>query len=104
MKTIGERLKTIRKNKNLTQAEFGETIGLTKQAIANVESNHSNPSIEFLCKLIEIYNININWLIAGKGDCFINKQTIENIESKDIETTVKEILTKGRAYITFEFD
>mgnify|MGYP002627251070 CR=1 FL=1 len=72
MQTLGERLKQIRTDKNLTQSEFGKLIGVTKQAIANVECGHSNPSIEFLNQLIEIFSLNINWLISGKGEIFSN--------------------------------
>ena len=104
METIGERLKQIRKDCKLTQSEFGNALGVTKQAIANVESNHSNPSIDFLCKLIEIYNININWLISGIGETFIQKKSVENISTEEFETKVKEILKKSKAHSTFEFD
>ena len=72
METLGSRLKLIRTSKKLTQLDFGKCIGVTKQAIANVESSHSNPSIDFLSKLIEIFNVNINWLISGHGEMFTN--------------------------------
>ncbi len=94
METIGERLKIIRKNNNLTQAAFGEAIGVTKQAIANIESNHSNPSIDFLGKLIENFNVNVNWLISGKGKFLINEFSFYNMPDNEFEIKVREVLKK----------
>ena len=102
MEKIGERLKQIRKNKNLTQTAFGEILGVTKQAVANVESCHSNPSMEFLYKLIEKFNVNANWLITGKGEVFIQNSTEKINSGQELDLRVKQILKKAR--ITLEFD
>lgn len=92
MNTIGEKIKYIRHDKGLTQAEFGENIGLSKQAVSNVENNLSNPSIDFLSKLIVYYNINSNWLIAGFGEPY-NLKTSANTR-KDILDEIDLILKK----------
>ena len=93
MNNLGFRLKQIRTNKHLTQTEFGIALGVTKQAIANIECSHSNPSIEFLSKLIENFDVNVNWLITGNGVTF-NSLPDNKISSYDEEFTikVKEIL------------
>jgi transcriptional regulator with XRE-family HTH domain len=92
MKTIGERLKKIRTTKHLTQSEMGASIGVSKQAIANVESGHNKPSIEFISKLIENYNVNSNWLISEVGQMF-NAPKYEEVEDV-MESKVLEILKK----------
>lgn len=94
METLGNRLKHIRTIKNLTQLDFGSAIGVTKQAIANVESSHSNPSIDFLSKLIENFNVNVNWLITGKGELFMNN-TLELIEDEFTLKVEKILRNKG---------
>lgn len=72
MSTIADRFKQIRLNKGIrSQATMADKLGVTRQAIANVESGHNNPSIETICKLIETFNINANWLLTGKGDVYI---------------------------------
>ncbi len=71
MSTQGDRLKKIRKFLNLSQEEFGKKIGLTRGAIAAVEADGNKFSQEVLYKLIEIFNINVNYLLAGKGEPFI---------------------------------
>ncbi len=94
METIGEKLKIIRKSKGLTQAEFGQNIGFSKQAVSNIENNLSNPSIDFIGKLILYYDVNANWLIASVGDMFNGgHQQLKNLKN-DIMREVEMILKK----------
>lgn len=92
MDTIGDKIKYIRQEKGLTQAQFGESIGLTKQAVSNVENNLSNPSLDFISKLIVYYNINSNWLIANKGEPFNFENKIK--VRKNIISDIDKILEK----------
>ena len=92
MDTLGKRLKEIRTYKKLTQLDFGKLLGVTKQAVANVESSHSNPSINFLCKLIEILDVNVNWLITGNGNMFNNNETCPNQNKTSFRDEVIKIL------------
>lgn len=92
LNTIGEKIKYIRQDKGLTQAEFGQNIGLSKQAVSNVENNLSNPSIDFIGKLIVYYNINSNWLIANLGEPY---NAVKNLSSREeILKDIENILIK----------
>ena len=88
MSTIAERLKEVRKEKRMTQTELGEKLGVTKQAIANVECEKNNPSIEIISKLICNLNINANWLIAGVGEMFITS----GAQKDELKSTIIEVL------------
>lgn len=70
MDTIAEKFKKIRKEKDLTQQGLADILNVTKQNIANIEGSLQKPSIELIKKLVEILNINANWLIADKGSVF----------------------------------
>ncbi len=85
MTTLGDRIKKVRKDeKHLTQAEFGEQLGITKQAIANVEGNHSNPTINFMINLYKVFDVNLNWLITGIGEPFNTKPKKDTSELESI--------------------
>ena len=95
MTSIGLRLKQIRTEKHLTQAVLGKIIGVSKQAVANVESSHSNPSIEFMSKLFENLDINLNWFICGKGEMFNQNEAqqdeqLENLVAQIVDRKMKE--------------
>lgn len=93
MSNLNERLKQIRKTKDLTQQELGNILSVSKQAVANIESGHNKPSIEFISKLIENLNINSNWFLIGKGNMF-NAPELEEVHD-ELTLKVEAILRKN---------
>lgn len=84
MKTIQERIKFIRKEKNLNQEEFGERLGVGKYVIANIELNRVEPKELLINHICDIYSINKEWILNGTGEVY--KTTEKNI----INDLVKE--------------
>ncbi len=72
MTTFGNRLKTIRTALGLSQEEFGDFIGATRAYISLVEKDKSKLSVENLVKLLLNKNVDLNFLLCGKGQPFIN--------------------------------
>lgn len=66
MTIISNFLKELRKEKELTQEQLGEMIGVTNKTISRWENGNYMPPIDCLKKLSEIYKISINEIIAGK--------------------------------------
>ena len=95
MPTSGNRLKKIRKELRLSQEEFGDRIGLSRAGIAAVEADKNNFSQDVLYKMISVFNVNLNYLIAGIGDMF-NSKVEANYEVAKIRTIVNDILKEHR--------
>lgn len=63
--TIGERVKSVRKNKSLTQAELGKMIKTSDSYISRVENGIEKPTPRWI-KLVSLaLNVNFNWLMYG---------------------------------------
>lgn len=65
--TLGERIKHLRKNMNMTQVEFGRYIGVSGATISTSESGKTTPdsqTIEIICMKC---NVNRDWLVYGIG-------------------------------------
>jgi len=88
MENIGERIKKIRKLLNKSQEELAVALGITKQAISNMENSKSMPSVAMLSKLLLNFDINLNYLISGVGGYFV---TNEENHSKLKESLMKEV-------------
>lgn len=73
--TIGERIKKVRKDKDLTQQEFGKKIGSTQNAIGNYETGHRNPSSSVINNICKTFNVNEAWLCDGTGEMYGPKPT-----------------------------
>ena len=90
METQGSRLKKIRKELKLSQEEFGKKIGLTRAAIAAVEADNNKFSNDVLCKLILTFDVNVNYLLVGKGNIF-NAPEFEQVKD-ELARQVRQIL------------
>jgi len=71
LKNIGERIKYIRGA--LTQPEFGKKLGVGRNNVYTWETNKNMPLAETLLRIYKEYGVNINWLLSGEGEPYINK-------------------------------
>ena len=58
--TIAEKIKTYRKENNLSQKEFGNLIGVSAQAVCKWEQNTCYPDIIFLPHLARILECRVD--------------------------------------------
>lgn len=71
---IGKRLYDLRIKKGLTQNECREPLGdATIQMISRWENGHAFPSVPYLMKICDFYNITLDYLVFGKKDEVINQ-------------------------------
>lgn len=59
-----DRLKTLRKEKGLTQTKLGEMLNYGYTAIANYESGRNQPSISDLKKIAAVFNVSMDYLLC----------------------------------------
>lgn len=67
--SIGSRIKDARISKNLTQRELATMVGVTNGAIANYEAGTSSPKEPVLFKLLEVLEVDANYLFQ---DGYVN--------------------------------
>ena len=78
MLIYGENFKKFREALGYNQSNIAANIEITPQAIQRVEAGNGNFNDEIKAKLIEKFNLNINWLLTGNGEMFLNdKNTFE---------------------------
>ena len=88
METIGKKLAKIRGR--LTQKEFAELFGISRATYANYEQERFRPDAKFLEDIGEKFDINLNWLILGKGQMHINdKKPFKNFASFSLKPPVE---------------
>lgn len=75
-KKFGENLKTLRTTLNLTQEELGKKILVTKQVIYRYENGLIAPGLAHLNYLHDDLNVNLHWLLSGKGDMFLRPRQV----------------------------
>ena len=66
---FGSRLKSLRINAGLTQAQLGNLVGVTKSVISYYELQERSPSPDVLIKLSQIFHVSTDELLGvSKGE------------------------------------
>ena len=68
---IGDRIKKIRKELDLTQVDFAARIGSVQNTVTRYETGNRNPSAPVISLICREFNVNEEWLRTGKGPMFI---------------------------------
>ena len=63
-----ETLRALRRRSGLTQEEVAEQVGLTRQAISSYESGRTQPDLDMLARLAEVYHTDLNGILSGSGE------------------------------------
>lgn len=66
MAKISETLRQLRLERGLTQEEVAERVGLTRQAVSGYEAGRTQPGLDILQKLADVYQVELTDLIYGR--------------------------------------
>lgn len=99
---LGKKIKLYRENKNMTQGEIADILGVKSATISKYESGTLEPNIKSLKKLSELYEVSIDELL--KVDDF----DISKINILEVLREQKNMKLKGNLYhntqITFAYN
>ncbi len=84
------RLKVIRTELSLTQVNFAKKIGMSQSGYAQVEKGNKNITERLIKSVCMAFNVNEEWFRTGKGEMFIEKKDVEDIEGIIFSAFVKK--------------
>lgn len=99
---ISVRIRIIRKQEGMTQAEFAEKLGTSRANIAGYEAGTREPSGAVKTLICEIFQVSKDWLENGEGEMYHKKtrhQAVSEFTEKyfngpnDLCTHVVEVLS-----------
>ena len=82
---IGAFLKTLRKEKNLTQEQAAEQLGVSNRTVSRWETGTNMPDISLLLEIAELYGVSIPELIDGE-----RKSEKMNEEAKEVASRMSD--------------
>ena len=88
---IGQRIKQLRKEYNLTQQQFAELINLKNSTISLYENEKRQPEFQTLVKIADYFNVTIDWLFGR-----VDNKNLLIIENEYIP---KDLLNVGVEYL-----
>ena len=61
---MNKKLKLLRNEKNLSQKQVAEQLGITVSAYSNYEQGIREPSYDILIKIAKLYNVTTDYLLG----------------------------------------
>jgi transcriptional regulator with XRE-family HTH domain len=84
---FSQRIRELRRQRNLSQAELGKIVGLHVTHIGRYERGTSRPSADALKRLAETLGVTTDYLIEGKS----NEVAKAKLEDKDLLDMFREV-------------
>lgn len=88
---FARRLKILRAEKDITQAEFANIIGVAQQTVGSWEKGKSTPSYELLNKIADYFNVSADYLLGRES----HNVSLSD-EQKNLLTDFNSLTTEAR--------
>ncbi len=87
--TIGQRIAKCRKNKNISQEELAEMLGVSRQAVSKWENDITVPDTYNMIQLSKVLGEDVEYLACG-NESAISAPTAEHIPEEKPEDEVED--------------
>lgn len=67
MITIGERIRSRRKELGLKQTDIKQSVGISSGNLSEIENGNRTPSMDTLYRLSQILKCSIDWIVTGNS-------------------------------------
>lgn len=103
---MNERIKEVRKARNMTQQQLAEAIGLSRNYIAMIETGQRDPSDRTIADICRVCGVDEIWLRTGTGDMDTPKTRQEELAEifakAEISDDVKSRMIRAMAQLPDE--
>lgn len=99
-KKVGQFLKTLRKEKNITQEVLAETLNVSGRTVSRWETGSNMPDISLLVELSEFYQVSIPEIINGERKSEKMDQETKDTAIKMAEYSKNALNTEKRTVIS----
>ncbi len=89
---LGKRLRTLRKEKGLTQKELGDMINVTKVSICCYENGTRTPTLDTLLELEKVFGVSLTYFLGQ--DEVVKKEDDSYLYLSEEDITILEELKK----------
>lgn len=80
--TLGERKQDLRKKNGYSQEKLSSKLNVSRQAVQKWEQNICEPSIDSITLIADLFNVSLDYLLAGKANENTEKTETENSLTK----------------------
>lgn len=77
--SFGSRVRKIRESLHLLQTDFAAKINMHSSYLSEIETGSRKVGQKIILKIASAFNVNLNWLLMGKGPMFIEEENRNDI-------------------------
>ena len=99
--TLGETIRTLRKNAGLSQEALAEKLGVSRQAVSKWENDQTSPDSLKMIRLAEVLDTDIEYLTTGRRNygrrppvVLKTVETVEKVVEKPVVQVVEKVVEK----------
>ena len=94
MSNIGNKIKTLRKSRKMTQEEFAEQIGVSRSTLSCYEVGQRTPNMNILQDIAQMCGVGLDYFgVSSKDEAFdLLARAKDVFESAEVPTETKEEL------------
>lgn len=92
---LGALIKTLRKERKITQKKLGEMIGVSEGTISKYEANVSMPPFETMRSLASIFNVSMDTLCGMKHQGTISVHGLSETQAETLKALVNAYRVKN---------
>lgn len=95
---IGKRIKELRRDKNLTQAEFAEKIMRDRSIISKLESGEIELSPSIGLAICNVFGVRKEWLLTGIGEKYDDRWALLETRAQELGEDIYIELSTIKSY------
>ncbi len=97
MNKFQKRLKTLRKNKGISQRSLSKRFGYGATAVSGYENRRNEPSLDMLIQLAEYFDVTVDYLIGNedlpkRADCMTKQEKELLYNYRELSVDEKELV------------
>ena len=102
--SIGEKIYSLRKSKNMSQEDLANVLNVSRQTVSKWETGESNPDIEKIVPLCDFFDISTDELLKGSNSYLEREIVLEKKRNKALTMSLCIVIFVVMMIIMMIFD
>lgn len=90
---LGEQIKELRLNRNMSQVELAKKLFVSKQSVSNWENENIMPSVEMLIKISKIFGVTTDYLLGLSEKHTLNTDGLTDLQITHIQFLIDDLVS-----------
>lgn len=88
---IGERIKQLRSQRDISQIGLANQIGVSKSVISSYENNVHYPPYDILLKMARLFGVSTDYLLGASGNRSISVEGLTDTQIESVTAIINEL-------------